>query len=91
MSNSPTHDGQSRDGDESADSTSQTDSLELEDISPSLATPIRRTGFWMAIVLPFLYVPLLARGLSTSTDTIVFLTLLGLNLLALYVGHAHRR
>ncbi|WP_335343076.1 hypothetical protein [Halomontanus rarus] len=48
------------------------------------------TGFWTAIVLPFLHVPLLATGLSGSAETLTFLGLLALNLLALYVGHSHR-
>ena len=63
----------------------------LERTVPPLAKPIRTASFWSAIVLPFLYVPLLARGLSTSGETGVFLSLLVVNLLALYVGRSHRR
>jgi hypothetical protein len=36
-------------------------------------------------------VPLLVTGLSTATETGLFLGLLAINLLALYVGHAHRQ
>ncbi|MFC4542245.1 hypothetical protein ACFO5R_09925 [Halosolutus amylolyticus] len=90
MTNSPTaHDQRSAGSDESTDDTGETGALER--IVPSMATPIRKTGFWAAIVMPFLYVPLLATGLSTSRETMVFLGLLAVNLVALYVGHAHRR
>ncbi len=63
----------------------------LERAAPGLATPIRAVGFWAAIAMPILYVPLLATGLSSSLDGVLFLALIVGNLLALYVGHAHRR
>ncbi|WP_222917458.1 hypothetical protein [Natrinema sp. SYSU A 869] len=63
----------------------------LERAAPGLATPIRAAGFWVAIAMPILYLPLLATGLSSSLDGILFLGLLIGNLLALYVGHSHRR
>lgn len=52
--------------------------------------PIRFVGFWAAVALPFLYVPLLWGGLSGS-QTIAFGALLAGNLLALIVGHGHRQ
>ena len=67
------------------------DDLLLEEFAPTLATPVRVAGFWGAIVLPVCYVPVLATGLSTSFEAGIFLGLIGVNLLALYVGHAHRR
>lgn len=63
----------------------------LERFVPELAGPVRVTCFWTAIALPFLHVPLLATGLTTASETIVFLLLVGLNVLALYVGHSHRQ
>ncbi len=63
----------------------------LERIAPTVAEPIRIAGFWTAIVLPFLYVPLLVTGLSNSGEVTAFLGLLGVNLLALYVGRSHHR
>lgn len=63
----------------------------LEDVVPSLAEPIRKAGFWAAIGLPLLYLPVLANGLSSSLEGALFLGLVALNLVALYVGHAHRR
>ncbi|WP_408957485.1 hypothetical protein [Natrinema sp. 74] len=63
----------------------------LERAAPGLATPIRAAGFWAAIAMPVLYVPLLVTGLSSSLDGLLFLALVVGHLLALYVGHAHRR
>ncbi|WP_436344084.1 hypothetical protein [Natronorubrum sp. FCH18a] len=76
---------------DSGDRRSETDGWALEDVAPSLAKPIRVTGFWGAIVLPVFYVPLLANGLSTALEALLFCGLIALNLVALYVGHAHRR
>ncbi|WP_254761699.1 hypothetical protein [Natrinema marinum] len=63
----------------------------LERAAPGFATPIRAVGFWAAIAMPILYVPLLVTGLSSSLDGLLFLALLAGHFLALYVGHAHRR
>ncbi|WP_254524914.1 hypothetical protein [Natrinema caseinilyticum] len=63
----------------------------LERAAPRLATTIRAAGFWSAIAMPILYFPLLATGLSSSVDGVLFLCLVVGHLLALYVGHAHRR
>ena len=67
------------------------DELLLEEVAPTYATPIRVTGFWGAILFPVVYVPVLATGLSTALELGLFLGLIAVNLLALYVGHAHRR
>lgn len=55
-----------------------------------LARPIRCLGFWLSIALPLVYLPLLAGGL-TGSQTVTFPALLGLHLLALYVGHDYAR
>lgn len=67
------------------------DELVLETVAPTLAKPIRKAGFWGAIVLSVVYLPVLANGLSSSLEFGVFLGVLGVHLGALYVGHAHRR
>ncbi|WP_228546297.1 hypothetical protein [Halegenticoccus tardaugens] len=54
------------------------------------AAPVRFVGFWAAVALPFLYVPLLYDGLEGGR-TIVFVFLVALNALALVAGHGHRR
>lgn len=50
---------------------------------------VQAAGFWTAVVLPFLHVPLLLSGLDTATDTWLFVALIALNLLALVVGHGY--
>jgi len=54
-----------------------------------MESPVRTVGFWSAISLPFLHVPLLLTGLDTTADTLAFGALLALNLVALLIGHGH--
>ncbi|WP_227353668.1 hypothetical protein [Haladaptatus salinisoli] len=56
----------------------------------SLTTPIQFVGFWAAVALPFLYVPLFLNGLAGAELT-VFSALLACNVLALFVGHSYGR
>jgi hypothetical protein len=53
-----------------------------------IAAPLRFVGFWVAVALPFLYLPLLLGGL-TGQELLVFGLLLTANALALVVGHGH--
>lgn len=85
-----THDRRSSAREDASDDH-DADSRTLERLVPAFARSLRVASFWTAIVLPFLYVPLLVTGLSEANETIAFLGLLGLNLLALYVGHPYRR
>ncbi|KAB1187783.1 MULTISPECIES: hypothetical protein [Haloferax] len=55
-----------------------------------VAAPLRFVGFWAAVALPFLYVPLLFGGLEASELT-VFVALVALNALALVIGHNYAR
>lgn len=80
------HDDAPRDGDDQDRETPT-----LERVAPSLADPIRKTGFWVAIVLPVFYLPLLLVGLSSTIAVGLFVGLVAMHLFALYVGHAHRR
>lgn len=57
----------------------------------TFTTPLEVVGFWTAIALPFLYVPLLFTGISTKAELLTFLGLLALNLAALLAGHDHKR
>lgn len=64
----------------------------LQDVGSSVVSPVTGAAFWSAIALPFLHVPLLlVTGLSAQNTTTAFLALLGLNVLALLVGHPHYR
>lgn len=56
-----------------------------------LAWSIRATAFWLAVVLPFLHLPLLLGGLDGNAEQLVFAGLLALNVVALVVGHEYRQ
>ncbi|MDJ1431682.1 hypothetical protein [Halostagnicola sp. A-GB9-2] len=90
MSNQSSRDQQPATTGVSADGQ-DADPRALEQYLPSLAKPIRVGSFWLAIVLPFLYVPLLVTGLSSSVETGLFLGLLVLNIVVLYVGHSYQQ
>lgn len=60
-------------------------------IGHSLLAPIRGIAFWIAVALPFLYVPLLASGLQSSSVRLAFATLVVCNAVALLVGHPYAR
>lgn len=51
---------------------------------------IEATSFWAAIVLPFILVPVLVTGPEAPAGAITFLALLGLNVLAIVLGHSYR-
>lgn len=57
----------------------------------SLKGPLQFCCFWIAIALPFVHVPLLARGLGDLSVTVAFLALLVVNVVALYVGHGYNQ
>ncbi|MDY6818899.1 MAG: hypothetical protein SVG88_09570 [Halobacteriales archaeon] len=57
----------------------------------SVMQPISALGFWSAIALPALYLPLLVTGLDSVDDLLVFLGLFAIHLVSLYVGRTHRR
>lgn len=57
----------------------------------SIPPLVQAVAFWSAIVLPFIYLPLLALGLETTTHQILFLALVGLNVLTVVLGHRHER
>ncbi|ERG89366.1 MAG: hypothetical protein J07HX5_01524, partial [halophilic archaeon J07HX5] len=52
-------------------------------------TTIQRVGFWVAVGLPVVYLPLLATGLKTPADGAVFGALLVANVVGLILGHEH--
>lgn len=55
----------------------------------TLVSSVRATAFWIAVVLPFLYLPLLVTGLESGATTTAFVVLLVANVFALLVGHSH--
>ena len=57
----------------------------------SVKGPTQFVAFWAAITLPFVHLPLLARGLGDPNVLLAFSVLLGVNVLALYAGHGHNQ
>ena len=55
-----------------------------------LTTPVEMVSFWLAVALPFLYLPLLVTGVTTDGELVSVLVLVVLNAVALVVGHDHR-
>lgn len=52
------------------------------------ARSVQFVAFWLATLLPFVYLPLLATGL-VSTHRLAFGGLIGLNAVAFVVGHSY--
>lgn len=75
----------------SSPSITDLDGPAFGDRSPlaAVASPVRRIAFWIAVVLPFLYIPLLSTGLSSRNTMVVFGLLVTCNVAALLVGHRH--
>ncbi|WP_135304381.1 hypothetical protein [Haloarcula amylovorans] len=63
----------------------------VPNIGQSLLAPIRGIAFWIAIALPFLYLPLLASGLQSGSVRTAFAALVACNAVALLIGHSHAR
>lgn len=57
---------------------------------PTLTKPLALFAFWSAIALPALYLPLLASGLETVDDLMVFCGLFALHAVTLVIGRSHR-
>jgi hypothetical protein len=58
-------------------------------VTESVVKPVRFLGFWSAVALPFLHIPLLLTGLDGTPEVLAFLALFALNVVALVVGHGH--
>jgi hypothetical protein len=52
----------------------------------TLLRPIEAAGFWAAVGLPFIYVPLVLRGLETATIQLTVAVLIAAHVLALVLG-----
>lgn len=59
--------------------------------SEVLRRPVEALAFWAAIALPFAYLPLLYSGFESTSGVLLFAGLVVANVLALYVGHGHKR
>ncbi|MFB6107031.1 MAG: hypothetical protein ABEJ70_08660 [Halobacteriaceae archaeon] len=56
-----------------------------------LRRPLETVGFWAAVALPFLYVPLLVAGPETDAERVAVFALIAVHAVALLLGHAHNR
>lgn len=56
----------------------------------TLPTALKAAAFWIAVVLPFASLGLLANGLQSNTEYVLLAGLLLANVLALVVGHDYR-
>jgi hypothetical protein len=63
----------------------------LRTVPESILATCRAAGFWTAIALPFLYIPLLFAGPDTQAELVAFLGLLCVNVVALFFGRSYRR
>ncbi len=57
--------------------------------SGPLLVAVRAAGFWGAVTLPFLYLPLLFTGIGTAVEFGAFLSLLVAHAVALLVGRSY--
>lgn len=53
--------------------------------------PVRAVAFWLAVALPFAYLPMLAGGIGGEPELLTFAALVATNAVALLVGHDHHR
>lgn len=73
-------------GSDSGDGTEEGPSVLERLTGCSPAQTFEQAAFWTAVVLPFLYLPLLVGGISTSGEFAALVVLLGANFVALYLG-----
>lgn len=64
----------------------------IDRITPqSVLSPVRMVSFWVAVSIPFLYLPLVAVGIDTTFEIAAFLSLVVVNVAALRLGHSYNR
>lgn len=55
----------------------------------TLLRPVETLGFWAAVGLPFIYMPIILTGLGTSGEQLAAAVLIAVHVLALFVGRHH--
>lgn len=50
---------------------------------------VEQLAFYIAIMLPFVYVPLLLIGIDEPAHQLLFITLVALNVVVLIIGHSY--
>lgn len=56
---------------------------------PNVAVPVRTLAFWTAVVLPFVYLPMVLGGFESGSRVGLFVGLVTAHALALSLGHGH--
>lgn len=56
----------------------------------ALFRPLEALGFWAAVALPFVYVPLIVTGVHTTSEVAAVAVLVAVHVLALVVGHRYQ-
>ncbi|GAA0646775.1 hypothetical protein [Salarchaeum japonicum] len=51
--------------------------------------PLEAVGFWSAVALPFLYVPLFVAGLPSADAQVAFAALVLAHAVTLFLGHGY--
>ncbi|MFB6133345.1 MAG: hypothetical protein ABEJ44_08110 [Halanaeroarchaeum sp.] len=54
-----------------------------------LLRPIEAVAFWAAVVMPFVYVPLLLAGVETSAERVAVAALVAVHVVVLIVGRRY--
>lgn len=52
-----------------------------------LVSVVESIAFWIAVIIPFTYLPVLAMDSLVPMKSVVFISLIGTNIIALLVGH----
>lgn len=58
--------------------------------SATLLKPLEVAGFWAAVALPFLYLPLVVAGPSSSAEQTALVVMVLAHVASLVLGHRHR-
>lgn len=61
-----------------------------EQFTGTVARSVQAVAFWLAVALPFLYVPLVLNGFS-GQEVVAFVALLAVNVVSLVVSHDYHR
>lgn len=55
----------------------------------TLLRPAETLGFWAAVGLPFIYMPIILTGMETSPEQLAAAVLISVHVVALFVGRHH--
>ena len=74
---------------DSADDSAATLLTFANSAAETLTRPFEFAGFWSAVVLPFVYAPMLVGGVAAGRQ-MTFIALIALHAVALVAGHGYR-